>query len=185
MYPSEGFTKCSSKVKSNITSMALPDGIADIVCSNCVINLVPETEKPAVFHEIFRILKPGGRIAISDILTKQRLPEIIKKNAAMLTGCISGASMPAEYEKWMSSAGFKGHPGPVLIRATQDPNRSSSDIVIVDTKKDINVYLDPQFLGGSGCCTKAPAECLKETGELPDLNAFVGSFQIYAVKLVV
>jgi arsenite methyltransferase len=88
--------------------MALPDGIADIVCSNCVINLVPETEKPAVFHEIFRILKPGGRVAISDVLTKQPLPEIIRKNPAMLVGCISGASMPSEYEKWMLDAGFKG-----------------------------------------------------------------------------
>jgi arsenite methyltransferase len=95
-------------VKSNITSIALPDSVADIVCSNCVINLVPEAEKPAVFHEIFRILKPGGRVAISDILAKQPLPEHIRKNAAMLVGCISGASMPDEYKTWMVDAGFKG-----------------------------------------------------------------------------
>jgi hypothetical protein len=92
--------------------------------------------------------------------------------------------MPAEYEKWMSSAGFKGQPRPILITAIQDLDGSSSDIVIVDTKNDLNVYLDPQFLSGSGCCAKAPAEWVKEVGELPDLNAFVGSFQIYAVKCV-
>jgi arsenite methyltransferase len=107
----DGFTDNGIKVKSNITSMALPDGTADIVCSNCVINLVPETEKPAVFHEIFRILKPGGRVAISDILAKQSLPEIILKDLAMFVGCISGASMPSEYEKWMLDAGFKGQLG--------------------------------------------------------------------------
>lgn len=88
--------------------MVLPNGIADIVCSNCVINLVPEPEKPAVFHEIFRILKPGGRLAISDILAKQPLPESIRKDAEMLVGCISGASMPSEYKQWMSDAGFEG-----------------------------------------------------------------------------
>ena len=102
------FTNGGTKVKSNITSIALPDGIADIVCSNCVINLVPEAEKPAVFHEIFRILKPGGRVAISDILAKQPLPEHIRKNVAMFVGCISGASMPEEYKLWMVNAGFKG-----------------------------------------------------------------------------
>jgi ubiquinone/menaquinone biosynthesis C-methylase UbiE len=88
--------------------MALPDGVADIVCSNCVINLVPEAEKPAVFYEIFRILKPGGRVAISDILAKQPLPEHIRKSAALFVGCISGASMPEEYRLWMVNAGFKG-----------------------------------------------------------------------------
>jgi ubiquinone/menaquinone biosynthesis C-methylase UbiE len=96
------------KIKSNISSIALPDGTADIVCSNCVINLVPAPEKPAVFHEIFRILKSGGRVTISDILAHHPLPDNIRKNPAMLVGCISGASGPAEYEKWMLAAGFKG-----------------------------------------------------------------------------
>ncbi|KAF8223257.1 NAD(P)-binding protein [Tricholoma matsutake] len=147
-------------VKSNITSMVLPNGIADIVCSNCVINLVPEPEKPAVFHEIFRILKPGGRLAISDILAKQPLPESIRKDAEMLVGCISGASMPSEYKQWMSDAGFE-------------------DIIILDTKKDINAYQDPQVSSGSGCCGSASA---RKTCTPVDLNVFVGSFQIYAVK---
>ena len=97
-----------AKVKSNITSIAILDSTADIVCSNCVLNLVPEPKKPAVFHEIFRILKPGGRVAISDVLAHQPLPDVIRKNPAMLVGCISGASTPAEYEKWMLDAGFKG-----------------------------------------------------------------------------
>jgi len=152
-------------VKSNITSLALEDGTADIVCSNCVINLVPETEKPAVFREIFRVLKPGGRLAVSDILARQALPDVIRENAAALVGCISGASMAFEYDKWMSDAGFK-------------------DIAILDTKKDINVYQDPQDPAKVGCCGKASVGGLVKANlpEPIDLNAFVGSFQIYAVK---
>ena len=180
MLSSGRFSDGGTKVKSNITSIALPDGIADIVCSNCVINLVPEAEKPAVFHEIFRILRPGGRVAISDILARQPLPENIRKDAAMQVGCISGASMPDEYRLWMADAGFRGQ-----LDSSSEPPVSifipRADIVILDTKKDINVYQDPQspIQSNSGCGC-GPSKCAPAT--TPDLNLFVGSFQVYAVK---
>jgi arsenite methyltransferase len=73
-----------------------------------VINLVPEVEKPLVFQEIFRLLKPGGRVAISDILAKRELPMEIKKDLSLYVGCIAGASQVGYYENYLKEAGFKG-----------------------------------------------------------------------------
>lgn len=95
-------------VESCITDIALPGGIADCIVSNCVINLVPEEEKRLVFQEMFRLLKPGGRVAVSDILTKKDLPEEMKKNMELYVGCIAGASKVEEYEKYLREAGFSG-----------------------------------------------------------------------------
>jgi len=95
-------------VESPITQIALPPGIADCVISNCVINLVPESEKPLVFQEIFRILRPGGRVAVSDILAKKPLPEDLKNDIASYVGCISGASLVEGYRKYFKDAGFVG-----------------------------------------------------------------------------
>ena len=97
-------------IKSKITEIALPDAIADCVISNCVINLVPETEKYRVFNEIARLLKPGGRVAISDILARKAFPETYKKDIALLCGCISGASLKRDYERYLAQAGFTGKP---------------------------------------------------------------------------
>ena len=97
-----------SFVESRISNIALPDGLADCVISNCVINLVPEAEKPAVFNEIFRILKPGGRMAVSDILAKKEMPPHVRNNMALYVGCIAGASQVGQYEKYLADAGFKG-----------------------------------------------------------------------------
>ena len=71
-----------SFVEGQITAVPLADGIADCIISNCVINLVPEAEKPAVFAEISRLLKPGGRVAISDIIARKPLPKALRKNIA-------------------------------------------------------------------------------------------------------
>ena len=95
-------------IESPITQIALPPGIADCIISNCVINLVPESEKHLVFEEIFRILKPGGRVAVSDILAKKPLPEEIKNDIASYVGCISGASLVDMYRKYLLDAGFVG-----------------------------------------------------------------------------
>jgi ubiquinone/menaquinone biosynthesis C-methylase UbiE len=96
-------------LKSNITSIsALPDSTADCIISNCVINLVPRADKPAVFREMHRLLKPGGRVAVSDILAKKPLPEKLKGDLAMYVGCIAGASEVAEYEAWLEGVGFRG-----------------------------------------------------------------------------
>ena len=97
-----------SFVESPITSIALPDASTDCMISNCVINLVPEAEKPLVFNEMYRVLKPGGRVAVSDILAKGELPQEIKSNMALYVGCIAGASQVGDYEKYLRDAGFKG-----------------------------------------------------------------------------
>ncbi|KIY44288.1 NAD(P)-binding protein [Fistulina hepatica ATCC 64428] len=151
-------------VKSEITDIDLPDNTVDIVSSNCVINLVPHDGKPDVFREIFRILKPGGRMSVSDVLARCDLPDRIRNDVAMYVGCISGASKPAEYETWMHDAGFK-------------------DVMIVDTQKDLNVYQSDKE--SVGCCGKgsvcAPKKG-KTEGTTVDFNEYVGAYQIYAVK---
>lgn len=95
-------------VQSQITQIALEDGIADCIISNCVVNLVPEQEKQLAFNEMFRLLKPGGRVAISDILAKSPLPDNIKKSMALYVGCIAGASEVGMYQKYLKEAGFNG-----------------------------------------------------------------------------
>lgn len=106
-------------VESGITNMSiLQSGIADCIISNCVINLVPAAEKHLVFAEMFRLLKPGGRLAISDILARKAMPEKLRSDIAMYVGCISGASMVSEYEKFLEDAGFRGkRPEKVHLRA--------------------------------------------------------------------
>lgn len=95
-------------VNSPITNINLPDATADCIISNCVINLVPESEKQLVFNEMFRLLKPNGRIAISDILLKQDLPPELKSDVALYVGCIAGASRVEGYERYLKEARFKG-----------------------------------------------------------------------------
>jgi arsenite methyltransferase len=96
-------------IKSSITDIAVLDsGIADCIISNCVINLVPAAEKHLVFKEAHRLLKHGGRLAVSDILAKKPLPEKLRSDMALYVGCISGASLVSEYERFLKDAGFGG-----------------------------------------------------------------------------
>lgn len=97
-----------SFIDSAITRINLPDGIADCIISNCVVNLVPEQEKQLVFNEMFRLLKPGGRVAISDILTRKTLPDDLKNDMTLYVGCIAGASKIKDYETYLWNAGFSG-----------------------------------------------------------------------------
>ena len=99
-------------VKSSITDIDLPDSCADCIISNCVINLVPECDKPKVFKEMFRLLKAGGRVAVSDILAKKTMPEYIRRDIALYVGCIAGASQVEQYNKYLLDAGFVGKVSP-------------------------------------------------------------------------
>jgi len=90
---------------STIDRIPLPDSSVDCVISNCVINLAPD--KPAVFREIFRILKPGGRVAVSDIALKGELPPEIATSIAAYTGCIAGAIKIEDYRAELLMAGFQ------------------------------------------------------------------------------
>jgi SAM-dependent methyltransferase len=90
--------------QGTIEKLPVEADTVDAVISNCVINL--STDKPAVFREAFRVLKPGGRIMVSDIGLKKSLPAEIKKSVAAYVGCFSGAVLKTEYLKMMKSAGF-------------------------------------------------------------------------------
>jgi len=98
-------------LRARITDIPLDSDVADAIISNCVINLVPEDEKQLVFNEIFRLLKPGGRVAVSDILAKKPLPEKLQKCAAAYVGCVAGASVLSQYHKYFQQAGFSGTSG--------------------------------------------------------------------------
>lgn len=87
-----------------IENLPVPNSIVDVIISNCVINLSPEKEK--VFKESFRVLKPGGRLAISDVVATAELPEKIKEDITAFTGCISGASEITDIETMLLRAGF-------------------------------------------------------------------------------
>ncbi|CAA9474712.1 MAG: SAM-dependent methyltransferase DSY4148 (UbiE paralog) [uncultured Rubrobacteraceae bacterium] len=95
-------------LKGEIEEIPLPDGHVDVVISNCVINL--STEKAKVLGEAFRVLKPGGRFAVSDVVflgEKARLPERVVRSVELWSGCISGALESAEYEAMLVAAGFE------------------------------------------------------------------------------
>jgi arsenite methyltransferase len=95
-------------VQGTITSVPLADTTADCIISNCVVNLVPASEKQLVFDEMFRLLKPGGRLAVSDILARKEFTNEIRNNIALYVGCISGASPVGDYEVFLKNAGFEG-----------------------------------------------------------------------------
>jgi len=88
-----------------IEHLPVADNEVDIILSNCVINLSPD--KSAVFKEVFRVLKPGGRLAISDIVATKALPDEIRKNMVLVTSCIGGAATVEALEKMLVEAGFK------------------------------------------------------------------------------
>lgn len=87
-----------------IENLPVADNTTDVIISNCVINLSPN--KARVFKEAFRILKPGGRLAISDVVASCELPEEMKNNLELYSGCMSGASLINELESFMADAGF-------------------------------------------------------------------------------
>lgn len=92
--------------KGDIEDLPVDDGSIDAIISNCVINLAPDKEK--VFKEAYRVLKPGGRLMISDVILKKQLPEELKRNEELLTGCISGAIVKQDYFSLLEKAGFAG-----------------------------------------------------------------------------
>ena len=87
-----------------IEHLPVPDGFADAIISNCVINLSPD--KAAVFRDAWRALRPGGRLAISDVVALGPFPESIKRDLAMYTGCVAGAATVEETERLLGAAGF-------------------------------------------------------------------------------
>lgn len=88
----------------DIENLPVGDASVDRVISNCVLNLVPD--KKRAFAEAYRVLKPGGRLHLSDIVLTRELPEPLRESVAALVGCIAGAAVRAEYLATISQAGF-------------------------------------------------------------------------------
>lgn len=168
---------------AEIENLPLSADSVDCVISNCVLNLVPD--KPRAFAEILRVLKPGGRLAVSDIALKQPLPTEVSQSLLAYIGCIAGAIEIEEYRRQLAAAGFQ-------------------DIVIVDSGADLNAYTAVEGTGGccsgpreksdltivdSGCCgtSSAPSgtlihDDLTRLMRRYDVNAYAASVRVFAVK---
>jgi arsenite methyltransferase len=163
---------------ATIDRLPLADESVDCVISNCVLNLAPD--KPAVFREIFRVLKPGGRLAVSDIALKGELPEAVAKSLAAYVGCISGAIRIEDYRTELVNAGFES-------------------VQIVDSGADLNAYAKVE--NQSACCSPAMANvttggsysCCSSEGRTVhedlsallsgyDVNQGAASVKVYALK---
>jgi arsenite methyltransferase len=92
-------------LKGEIENIPLPDHAVDVIISNCVINL--SGDKDRVLQEAFRVLKPGGRLAVSDVVVKGEVPEQIRKNMELWVGCVAGALSEDEYISKLTKAGFE------------------------------------------------------------------------------
>ncbi|HEY6770792.1 MAG TPA: arsenite methyltransferase [Candidatus Sulfotelmatobacter sp.] len=92
-------------LKGEIEQIPLPDNSVDVIISNCVINL--SADKDRVLREAFRVLKPGGRFAVSDVVTRGEMPPEIRKNVLLWVGCVAGALEENEYRHKLTSAGFE------------------------------------------------------------------------------
>jgi arsenite methyltransferase len=167
---------------STIDKLPLDDNSVDCVISNCVINLAPD--KRAVLREVHRVLRPGGRIAVSDIALKKPLPADVAQNLPAYIGCIAGAIPIADYELFLKDAGFAA-------------------VEVIDSGADLNAYAHAE---GAACCVPAPtaaadglaileSSCCSapaETSEIHsqladllrkyDVNDFAASVKIFAVK---
>ncbi len=140
-----------------IDRIPLPDASVDVVISNCVINLAPD--KPAVLREIARILKPGGRVAISDIALKRSLPPQIAKDVQAYVGCIAGAMEINDYLRELTDAGLK-------------------HAQVIDSGADLNAYAKLDGL----CCGSSVHEGLADALSRYNVNDYAASVRVLAVK---
>jgi len=125
-------------VKGDIEELPLADDIADHIISNCVINL--SLNKGAVYKEAFRVLKPGGRLSISDIILEKELPDFVKDSLAGHIACVSGAEPLEDYLKYVEAAGFKNIK--IESKANFPIELMLADPQIVKIAKTLNFNLD-------------------------------------------
>ncbi|HEX6042237.1 arsenite methyltransferase [Longimicrobium sp.] len=92
-------------LKGEIENIPLPDGSVDVIISNCVINL--SADKPRVLREAFRVLKPGGRFAVSDVVVRGEVPEAVKRSMELWVGCVAGALEESEFKRLLADVGFE------------------------------------------------------------------------------
>ncbi len=180
-----GFTNVDFHL-STIDKIPLPDASVDCVISNCVLNLAPD--KPAVFREIARVLKPGGRLAVSDIALKHDLPEAIARSVAAYVGCIAGAIRIEDYRTGLLAAGFEHveivDSGADLNAYTKIENQSGCCSPAMDETAASN----PLQVVETSCCSSAPMAASTLHDDLKtllanyDVNAAAASVKVYAIK---
>jgi arsenite methyltransferase len=116
-------------LKGEIENIPLPDNSVDVIISNCVINL--SADKDRVLREAFRVLKPGGRLAISDVVARGEVPSEIRKNVELWTGCIAGALQDTEYASKLAASGFENIDiEPTRVYGLEDARRVAIDDAI-------------------------------------------------------
>ncbi len=133
---------------ATIDNLPLPDNSVDCVISNCVINLA--TDKDAVFREIARVLKPGGRLAVSDIALKRELPAELGNDLMAYVVCIAGAIPIEDYKSGLLKAGFSG-------------------VEVIDAGSDLNAYAKVE--NQSACCSPAMTQIAGGSKSLPTLDS--------------
>lgn len=129
-----------------IEHLPVPDATVDVILSNCVINLSPD--KPAVFHDAFRVLKPGGRLAILDVVAVRPMPRELAENVEALTGCIAGSASIEVLQALLTEAGFE---------AVQIQPRAESRAIIAQCMPGaedhvISATVEARKPGGVSCC---------------------------------
>ncbi len=148
---------------AQIEDLPQAEASVDCIISNCVLNLVPD--KARAFAEISRVLKPGGRLAVSDIALKQPLPEELVNDYCAYIGCLAGAILIDDYRAGLQAAGFEA-------------------VEIIDSGLDLSVYAK---LGNQMRCAKAAAEHdlfarFKKLLERFDVNQYAASVKVFALK---
>ena len=123
-------------LKGHIESIPLPANTVDVIISNCVINL--SGDKRAVLREAFRVLKPGGRFAVSDVIVRGSLPEPVRKSMALWTGCVAGALEEEEFLGMLREAGFENP----SIEVTRAYTRADAEALLQGTGIDLEVAAD-------------------------------------------
>ncbi len=117
-------------LKGHIEAIPLPSNSVDVIISNCVINL--SGDKRQVMKEAFRVLAPGGRFAVSDVIVREGLPDVIKENMSLWTGCVSGALEESEFIGLLTEAGFES----VSIEPTRVYDRADAAALLQGTGLD-------------------------------------------------
>lgn len=136
-----------------IERIPVADAAVDVIVSNCVINLSPE--KAAVFRDAFRVLKPGGRLAISDVVARRPLPEALQNDLAAYTGCVAGAAEVATLERLLEEAGFEN----VRVAIDEGSRELIRDwMPALDLESYVaSATIEATKPGGASCC--APTCC--------------------------
>jgi ubiquinone/menaquinone biosynthesis C-methylase UbiE len=146
-------------VKGEIENIPLPDDFVDVIISNCVINL--SADKDRVLREAFRVLKPGGRFAVSDVVVSGEVPAAIRRNVEAWIGCIAGALRDSDYKAKLASAGFEDIDlEPTRIYAVEDARQflagQGIDVDAIASEVDgkfMSAFVRARKPARKACCT--------------------------------